>query len=107
KQNLDFEFQKELPEHPHSRESGGVATAMLPAPSFKVEDPPAQTTSPSMKPAATSGRRLVQAAALIHLPAIVLVTYLLFAKKTNTIDSIAVLPFTYTTSDQKELIGAD
>jgi serine/threonine-protein kinase len=107
KQNLDFEFQKELPEHTHSRESGGVATAMLPAPSFKVEDPPAQTTSPSMKPAATSGRRLVQAAALILLPAIVLVTYLLFAKKTNTIDSIAVLPFTYTTSDQKELIGPD
>ena len=27
KQNLDFEFQKELPEHTHSRESAGIPTA--------------------------------------------------------------------------------
>ncbi len=108
KQNLDFEFQKELPEHTHSRESGGIPTARMQAPSFTIEEPPAQKTSASMRlPAARSGRRLAQAGVLILLPALVLVTYLLFAKKTNAIDSIAVLPFTYTTSDQKKLIGPD
>ena len=30
-----------------------------------------------------------------------------FAKKPSAIDSIAVLPFTYTNSDQKEMIGPD
>ena len=58
-------------------------------------------------PATSAGRRLAPAAVLIVLPAIVLVSYLLFAKKTSAIDSIAVLPFTYTNSDQKELIGPD
>lgn len=107
KQNLDFEFQKELPEHTHSRESPGIPTAKLPARSLTVEEAPAQSTSPMKLPAVSSRRRLAQAAVLIALPAVVLVSYLLFAKKTSAIDSIAVLPFTYTNSDQKELIGPD
>jgi len=108
KQNLDFEFQKELPEHTHSRESAGIPTAMMPARSFTIEDPRAQTTSASMKaPATSSGRRLALAAVLIGLPGIVLVSYLLLARKPSAVDSIAVLPFTYTNSDQKELIGPD
>jgi TolB-like protein len=108
KQNLDFEFQKELPEHTHSRESAGIPTAMMPARSFTIEDPRAQATSASMKvPATSSGRRLALAAVLIGLPGIVLVSYLLFAEKPSAVDSIAVLPFTYTNSDQKELIGPD
>jgi len=44
---------------------------------------------------------------LIGLPGIVLVSYLWFAKKPNAVDSIAVLPFSYTNSDHKELIGPD
>ena len=105
KQNLDFEFQKELPEHTHSRESAGIPTAMMPARSLTIEEPPAQSTASMRSP--VSARRLVQVAILIGLPAIVLVSYLWFAKKTSAIDSIAVLPFTYTNSDQKETIGPD
>lgn len=108
KQKLDFEFQKELPEHTHAHEPAGIPTAMMPARSFTIEEPPAQTTSAGLGlPAAGSARRLAQAAVLIALPGLVLVAYLLFAKKANAIDSIAVLPFTYANSDQKELIGPD
>jgi eukaryotic-like serine/threonine-protein kinase len=108
KQNLDFEFQKELPEHAHSRESAGIPTARMPARSLTIEEPPAQSTSASMAlPAVSSRRRLVQATAMIALPAIALAGYLLFARKANAIDSIAVLPFTYANSDQKEMIGPD
>ena len=95
KQNLDFEFQKELPEHTHSRESGGIPTAMMPARSLRSRIRRRQTTSASMKLAATSSVAGSQAAVLIVLPAIVLVSYLLFAKKTSAIDSIAVLPYLY------------
>jgi len=108
KQNLDFEFQSELPEHTHSRESSGIPTAMMPARSLTIEEPPAQSTSASMtSPGVSSRRRLAQAAVMIVLPAIALAGYLWFAGKTNAIDSIAVLPFTYTNSDQKEMIGPD
>ncbi|HSQ24862.1 MAG TPA: protein kinase [Pyrinomonadaceae bacterium] len=108
KQNLDFEFQKELPEHTHSRESAGIPTEVMPARSLTIEEPPAQSTSASLTaPPASFRRRLTQAAVLIAIPAIALAAYLLFARKTNAVDSVAVLPFTYTNTDQKEMIGPD
>ena len=106
KQNLDFEFQKDLPEHSHSRESHGTPTAMMPARSLTIEEPPAQATSSMMAPA-TISRRLAFAALMIAIPGILLVTYLLFARKSDKVDSVAVLPFTYMNSDQKEMIGPD
>lgn len=108
KQNLDFEFQKELPEHTHSRESAGIPTAMMPVRSLTILEPPAQATSASMmSPAVSLRRRVAQVAVLMAIPAIALAAYLLFARKANAIDSIAVLPFTYTNTDQKEMIGPD
>ena len=106
KQNLDFEFQKELPEHAHSRESGGVPTAMIPARSLTVEEPPAHSTSPMKMPTKIS-RRLAFAAFMIAIPGIVLVAYLLLVRRSGKVDSVAVLPFTYTNSAQKEMIGPD
>jgi len=106
KQNLDFEFQKDLPEHTHSRESASATTAMFPARLLTVEEPPAQSTS-SMAAPVSFNRRLAQVGLLIAVPAIVIAAYFLFARKANALDSIAVLPFTYANSDQKEMIGPD
>ncbi len=105
KQNLDFEFQRDLPEHSHARESGGIATAMLPARSLTIEEPPAQATSTSTM--AYTSPRWVRAVILFAIPVIALGAYLFFARKTNAVDSIAVLPFTYTNSDRNETIGPD
>lgn len=105
KQNLDFEFQSDLPEHSHARESGDIPTAMMPARSLTIEEPPAQATSTSTM--AYTSPRWVRAAVLFAIPVIALGAYLFFARKTNAVDSIAVLPFTYSNSDRSETIGPD
>jgi eukaryotic-like serine/threonine-protein kinase len=108
KQNLDFEFQSELPEHTHthSRDSGAVPTAMMPARSLTIEEPQAQATSASTMTIAPRSR-WARAAILIAIPAIALGAYLFFTRKANAVDSIAVLPFTYTNSDRNETLGPD
>ncbi|MGZ8845515.1 MAG: tetratricopeptide repeat protein, partial [Pyrinomonadaceae bacterium] len=105
KQNLDFEFQSDLPEHSHARESGGIPTAMMPARSLTIEEPPAQATSTSTL--AYTSPRWVRAVVLFAIPVIALGAYLFFARKTDAVDSIAVLPFTYTNSDRSETVGPD
>lgn len=105
KQNLDFEFQSDLPEHSHARESGNIPTAMMPARSLTIEEPPAQATSTSTM--AYTSPRWVRAVVLFAIPVIALGAYLFFARKTDTVDSIAVLPFTYTNSDRSETVGPD
>jgi eukaryotic-like serine/threonine-protein kinase len=106
KQVLEFEDQKELPEYYHSRDSGGVPTAKMPARSGTVEHPLAQSTSrmpaiPGLNP------RVIGLVLILAVPAIALVAYLLLARRAKAIDSVAVLPFTYLNSDQKEVAGLD
>jgi eukaryotic-like serine/threonine-protein kinase len=108
KQNLDFDFQKDLPEHTHSHELPGVVTATMPARSLTVDELPAKSTSAStIIPHPSNRTRLARAAILIVIPAIALVAYLLYARKAQAVDSIAVLPFTYSNADQKEEIGPE
>jgi serine/threonine protein kinase/tetratricopeptide (TPR) repeat protein len=108
KQNLDFDFQKDLPEHTHSHGLPGVVTATMPARSLTVDELPAKSTSAStIIPHPSNRTRLARAAILIVIPAVALVAYLLYARKAQAVDSIAVLPFTYTNADQKEALGPE
>jgi len=85
KQNLDFEIQKDSSERANSEVGGGAVTAAMPARAFTADHPPAKS---------------------IALPVIALVAYLFYPRKSPAIESIAVLPFTYST-DQGNVLGPD
>src|SRR5207253_6085110 len=100
KQNLDFEIQKDSSVRADSQVSGGAITAALPARAFTADHPPAKSTSAStIAPVLVARRHLARNAILIALPVIAMVAYLYYSRKPQTVESIAVLPFTYSNSE--------
>ena len=107
KQNLDFEIQKDSSERANSEVGGGAVTAAMPARAFTADHPPAKSTSEStIAPVLVTRRHRARNAILIALPVIALVAYLFYPRKSPAIESIAVLPFTYST-DQGNVLGPD
>src|SRR2546423_9232056 len=108
KQNLDFEIQKDSSVRADSEVSGGAVTAAMPARAFTADHPPAKSTSAStIAPVPIPRRHLARNAILIALPVIALVAYLYYPRKPQAVESIAVLPFTYSNSDQGSALGPD
>jgi eukaryotic-like serine/threonine-protein kinase len=107
KQNLDFEIRKDSSERANSEVGGGAVTAAMPARAFTADHPPAKSTSEStIAPVLVTRRHRARNAILIALPVIALVAYLFYPPKSPAIESIAVLPFTYST-DQGNVLGPD
>jgi serine/threonine-protein kinase len=107
KQNLDFEIQKDSSERANAEVGGGAVTAAMPARAFTADHPPAKSTSEStIAPVLVTRRHRARNAILIALPVIALVAYLFYPRKSPAIESIAVLPFTYST-DQGNVLGPD
>jgi serine/threonine protein kinase/Tfp pilus assembly protein PilF len=107
RQDLEFEFQKDRPDRTHTRSEPGVMTASMPARSLTVDEPRATAASNVLPAAADHRRRIARLSLLVLLPAIALIAYLYFARKVQAVDSIAVLPFTFTNADQKEALGPE
>jgi len=106
-QNLDFEIQKDSSERANSEVGGGAVTAAMPARAFTADQPPAKSTSAStIAPVLVARRHLARNLILIALPVIALMAYLFYPRKSRAIESIAVLPFTYT-NDQGNALGPD
>jgi len=106
-QNLDFEIQKDSSERANSEVGGGAVTAEMPARAFTADHPPAKSTSAStIAPVLVARRHLARNLILIALPVIALVAYLFYPRKSRAIESIAVLPFTYS-NDQGNTLGPD
>jgi len=109
RQDLEFEYQKDRPDRTHSHSLPGMMTASMPARSLTVDEPRALSTAASHVPPAASDhrRRIAGLSLLLLVPAIVLIAYLYYVRKAQAVDSIAVLPFTYTNADQKEAPGPE
>ncbi|HEY0348817.1 MAG TPA: protein kinase, partial [Pyrinomonadaceae bacterium] len=106
-QNLDFEIQKDSSERANSEVGGGAVTAEMPARAFTADQPPAKSTSAStIAPVLVARRHLARNLILIALPVIALMAYLFYPRKSRAIESIAVLPFTYS-NDQGNNLGPD
>jgi serine/threonine-protein kinase len=106
-QNLDFEIQKDSSERANSEVGGGAVTAAMPARAFTADQPPAKSTSAStIAPVLVARRHLARNLILIALPVIALMAYLFYPRKSRAIESIAVLPFTYS-NDQGNNLGPD
>ncbi|PYS75043.1 MAG: hypothetical protein DMF73_02155, partial [Acidobacteria bacterium] len=108
KQNLDFEIQKDSSVRADSQVSGGAVTAAMPARAFTADHPPAKSTSASaIAPVFVPRRHLARNAILIALLVIALLAYLYYPRKPQSVESIAVLPFTYSNSDQGSAQGPE
>src|SRR5256886_296774 len=108
KQNLDFETQKDSSVRADSQVSGGAVTAAMPARAFTADHSPAKSTSGSaIAPVFVRRRHLARNAILIALPVIALVAYLYYSRKPPAVESIAVLPFTYSNSEQGSTLGPE
>src|SRR5256885_3195255 len=80
----------------------------MPARAFTADHPPAKSTSASaIAPVFVPRRHLARNAILIALPVIALVAYLYYSRKPQAVESMAVLPFTYSNSEQGSNLGPD
>jgi serine/threonine-protein kinase len=105
--NLEFESQKTTTDVPAFL-SAGAATAAMPARVATLDQPPAQSTAASaIARVPVLRRHLGRNALLIAIPIIVAGTYLYYTRKPRAVESIAVLPFTYSNSEQADAPGPE
>jgi serine/threonine-protein kinase len=108
KHNLEFASQNTTTESAPATLSAGAATAAMPARIATLDQPAAQSTDTSaIGPALVWRRHLLRNAILIAIPIIVVAIYLYYARKARAVESIAVLPFTYSNSEQADALGPE
>jgi serine/threonine-protein kinase len=108
KQTLEFESQKMKTDRAHATFSGAAVTAALPAKAATLNQPPPQSTAASaIGPTPAWRRHLWRNAGLIAIPIIVFAAYWYYARKPAAVESIAVLPFTYSNSEQADALGPE
>jgi len=97
KHRLVFEIEKNSAEHANSIVSGGAVTAALPLRALTTDEPPAKSTAGSaIIPAPSARQHLSRNAIIIGIVLIAVIAYLYYTRTTDVIESIAILPFTYT-----------
>ena len=108
RQELDFEFQLERPNRIDLHQKPGAPTATMPAPvTADVQKGIATKASKTLAVDPGYRKRVTQIGAFVVLIGIAIAAYFYFAKENAAIDSVAVLPFTYTNADQSGIVGAD
>ncbi len=108
KHNLEFASQNTTTESAPATLSAGAATAAMPARIATLDQPAAPSTDASaIGPALVWRRHLLRNAILIAIPIIVVAIYLYYARKARAVESIAVLPFTYSNSEQADALGPE
>ena len=105
REEMEFQGRKERSTPTYSSGLPGPSTAMMPPHKFTADEPRALSTSASTAMVAVPDyrRRLAKVGLLLLVPAVVLIGYLLYARRVQAVDSIAVLPFTYTNADPKSI----
>jgi len=97
KHQLVFETERASAEDASSTISGGAVTAALPVRALTADEPSAKSTNGSAIVAGPgSRRRLARNVTLIAVPLIALIAYWYYTRRPDVIESIAILPFTYT-----------
>lgn len=109
RQELEFEVRKDRPDKTDSASVQGVMTAVMPPRKLTADEPRALSTSASTAMVASPDYRgrLAKVGVLIVVLALALIAYLYNVRKVQAVDSVAVLPFTYTNADQKEALGPE
>jgi serine/threonine protein kinase/TolB-like protein/Tfp pilus assembly protein PilF len=109
RQELEFEVRKDRPDKTDSVGVQGVMTAVMPPRKLTADEPRALSTSASTAMVASPDYRgrLAKVGVLIVVLALALIAYLYNVRKVQAVDSVAVLPFTYTNADQKEALGPE
>src|SRR6266705_303045 len=107
RQELDFELQLERPDRIDLHQKPDAPTARMPAP-VTADVQQAHSTKASKTLAVNPGYRsqVTLIGAFVVLIGIAISAYFYFGKE-KAIDSVAVLPFTYTNADQNGIVGAD
>jgi eukaryotic-like serine/threonine-protein kinase len=106
--NLEFETQKTTTEHGPAFVSAGATTAAMPARVATLDHPPALSTAASaIERIPVLRRHLWRNALLIAIPIIVAGAYFYYTRMPRAVESIAVLPFTYSNSEQADALGPE
>jgi eukaryotic-like serine/threonine-protein kinase len=108
KHQLIFEVEKNSTDFSNSTISAGSDTAALPMRALITEEPAANSTTGSAIIPVLSSRRRLRNAIFIALPviAIAAVAYWYFTRPSDVVDSIAILPFAYT-SDRGDTLSPE
>ena len=108
KHDLEFEGQKTTTGHGPAISSAGAATAAMLARVATLDQPPGQSTAASaIAPIPVWRRHLWRNALLIALAVIIAATYFYYTGKPRAVESIAVLPFAYSNSQQADALGPE
>jgi len=108
RQELDFELQLERPNRIDLHQKPDAPTATMPAPvTADVQQADSTKASKTLAVYPAYRRRVTQIGAFVVLIGITIAAYFYFAKENAAIDSVAVLPFTYTNADQNHIVGPD
>src|SRR5436190_6613064 len=96
KHQLIFNTEADSTGRANSAISDGVVTAALPIRTVTTAEPAAKSTAGSEIVVPGRRRRWVRNATLIAIPLIALIAYWYYTRRTDVVESIAILPFTYT-----------
>ena len=109
RQELEFEVRKDRPDKTDSVSVQGFMTAVMPPRKLTADGPRTLSTSASTAMVASPDyrSRLAKVGVLMVVLALALIAYLYYVRKVQAVDSVAVLPFTYTNADQKEALGPE
>ena len=109
RQELEYEVQRDKPDRIDALRPPGVMTAAMPARALTADERQALSTAASstLAPGFGNRRRLVRLSLLLVIPAVALLALLYYMRKVQAVDSVAVLPFTFTNADQKEGVSPE
>jgi len=109
RQELEFEDQLDRSERIGFHRTPEAVTATMPAQSATANERQALSTQASkmLTERPRLERRTLVTALLVVTAVLAMVAYLYFARTAQAIDSIAVLPFTYTNADQNVAVRPD
>jgi serine/threonine protein kinase/Tfp pilus assembly protein PilF len=106
KHQLEYDSEKTTTEG-EAVLSAGAVTAAMPAKVATLDQPAQSTAASAIGPPLIARRHLWRAVILIAIPVIVVAAYLYYSRRTEAVESIAVLPFTYSNSEQADALGPE